>query len=176
MPKFNILQREGSEITLQVWCPMHNGYGPNIKAKNTDLLNWQGGQLVQIAFPYLSAEEREMLISGTCKECWDKMFTPDEKEGDSEESDEAEADAIVALMRSKGFSLVNTGGNCMAFLKKYPHDNHIKLVTHEYGHCVPEKWTDKVSIGVYASSSDFDNGIAEEREYPSIRAFLLDEE
>ena len=36
---------------------------------------WEsGGALAQEAFPYLSADEREMLISGICPTCWDKMF------------------------------------------------------------------------------------------------------
>ena len=34
---------------------------------------------VQDIFPYLSADARELLISHTCKECWDKMFNFDEE-------------------------------------------------------------------------------------------------
>ena len=30
---------------------------------------------IQDVFPYLSAEERELLISHTCGECWDSMFS-----------------------------------------------------------------------------------------------------
>ena len=33
-----------------------------------------GGVLVQDAFPYLSVGERELIISQTCGECFDKMF------------------------------------------------------------------------------------------------------
>ena len=32
------------------------------------------GALIQDAFPNMSADHREMLISGTCPVCWDKMF------------------------------------------------------------------------------------------------------
>jgi hypothetical protein len=40
-----------------------------------DYRNWKkGSELAQDAFPYLSAGERELLISGTCDECWNKMF------------------------------------------------------------------------------------------------------
>ena len=35
------------------------------------------GELIQDALPYLSASEREMLISGTCDDCWQKMFPVD---------------------------------------------------------------------------------------------------
>lgn len=32
------------------------------------------GKLIQHAMPDVSADEREMLISGICASCWDKMF------------------------------------------------------------------------------------------------------
>ena len=38
---------------------------------------------IQDIFPYLTPAERELLISNTCKECWDKMFSfLDEEEVD----------------------------------------------------------------------------------------------
>ncbi len=38
-------------------------------------LQWKGKQaLIQDALPELSKEDRELLISGTCGECWEKMF------------------------------------------------------------------------------------------------------
>ncbi len=39
-----------------------------------DFFKWQEGELAQNAFPYLSADEREMLISGVCPKCWAKTF------------------------------------------------------------------------------------------------------
>jgi len=35
---------------------------------------WREGALIQNAFPYLTADEREMLMSGICGKCFDKMF------------------------------------------------------------------------------------------------------
>jgi hypothetical protein len=35
---------------------------------------WQMGELIQNVAPELSPEERELLISGICSECWNKMF------------------------------------------------------------------------------------------------------
>lgn len=35
---------------------------------------WLGGECIQNALPSLTADEREMLISGICPECWGKMF------------------------------------------------------------------------------------------------------
>ena len=42
-----------------------------------ELRNWEQGELIQNAMPYLSADEREVLISGTCGPCFDKMFGED---------------------------------------------------------------------------------------------------
>ena len=56
-----------------------------IEVKAKDYLAWQDGELVQDAFPYLSADEREMLISGICPSCWDGMFSENEDEEDYDE-------------------------------------------------------------------------------------------
>jgi RNase P subunit RPR2 len=34
----------------------------------------EGGVLIQNAFPDMSADNRELLISMTCGKCWDEMF------------------------------------------------------------------------------------------------------
>ena len=39
-----------------------------------DFIDWRGGKYIQDAMPYLSADERELLISLTCGDCWEKMF------------------------------------------------------------------------------------------------------
>jgi len=38
-------------------------------------LRWRSGELIQDALPSLSLAERELFISGTCGECWDRMFS-----------------------------------------------------------------------------------------------------
>ena len=38
---------------------------------------WRSGTFAQIAFPDLSAADRELLISGTHAECWGQIFPPD---------------------------------------------------------------------------------------------------
>jgi hypothetical protein len=43
-----------------------------------DWSDWRSGKLAQDAFPYLSADERELLISGVCGKCFEEMFPPDE--------------------------------------------------------------------------------------------------
>ena len=39
-----------------------------------DIVDWTAGRYIQDAMPYLSVDERELLISGTCGNCFDKMF------------------------------------------------------------------------------------------------------
>jgi hypothetical protein len=44
-----------------------------------DVVEWEQGVCIQTAMPYLSAAERELLISGTCGSCFDEMLpSPDE--------------------------------------------------------------------------------------------------
>ena len=37
-----------------------------------------GENLIQRIFPELSASQRELLISRTCEDCWDKLFYDDD--------------------------------------------------------------------------------------------------
>lgn len=39
---------------------------------------WKNGLLIQDAFPLLTADEREMIKTRTCGDCWDKMFPEEE--------------------------------------------------------------------------------------------------
>jgi len=61
------------EITVVTRCPFC-GKGNEVEVNENDYLDWQDGELVQDAFPYLSPEQRETLISGICPKCWESMF------------------------------------------------------------------------------------------------------
>ncbi len=43
-----------------------------------DYRSWKGGECIQDAMPYLSAAERELLMSRICPVCWDEMFNYNE--------------------------------------------------------------------------------------------------
>jgi hypothetical protein len=43
--------------------------------------SWQAGEYIEIAFPEMSLEDREVLITGTHPACWDKLF-PEEDESE----------------------------------------------------------------------------------------------
>jgi hypothetical protein len=53
----------------------------SITVPHDDYLKWQAGTLIQEAFPYMSIDDRELLISGVCGECWKTMYPV---EGDDE--------------------------------------------------------------------------------------------
>lgn len=42
---------------------------------SSKLKRWQHGEKIQNLFPELSADDRELLISGVCGECFDKMWS-----------------------------------------------------------------------------------------------------
>lgn len=46
-----------------------------------------GGRLVQDAFPTLSAEEREFLISGITPREWNQLFPPEDDDDDAEDTE-----------------------------------------------------------------------------------------
>lgn len=82
------MKRNRKEVTIITVCPFC-GHANEIEVNEIDYLDWSDGELlVQDAFPYLSADEREMLISGICPKCWDSMFgLPEEEEEDLYEED-----------------------------------------------------------------------------------------
>lgn len=59
-------------------CPMC-GQVHYVEVDIADYYAWADGyKKAQEAFPYLNAHEREMLISGICHTCWDKLYPPEE--------------------------------------------------------------------------------------------------
>ena len=57
----------------------------NILANRDDIQDWLSGSgYIQDILGYLSAAERELLISGTCDNCWKSMFGSDEEDDENE--------------------------------------------------------------------------------------------
>ena len=73
------------KYALTVECPIC-GEEHTVEVFAQDYFNWNSlGMHTQDAFPYLSDNEREMLISGVCPTCWEQMFGSDEDEDYDEE-------------------------------------------------------------------------------------------
>ena len=60
-------------ITLTIICPIC-GIAHSVCVRSEDYDAWQAGALAQNAFPYLTAEEREQLISHLCPICQADIF------------------------------------------------------------------------------------------------------
>ena len=52
----------------------HCGLTGQVNVMRRDLERWQGGELIQRAFPEMTPDVREQMISGTHPECWDAMM------------------------------------------------------------------------------------------------------
>jgi hypothetical protein len=60
---------------------VHCGTEHILWVNEQDFLDWTSGVgYIQDMLPYLSANERELLISGTCGVCWTRMFGSNEDE------------------------------------------------------------------------------------------------
>ena len=67
------------EVCIVTQCPFC-GRVNEVEVNEEDYFDWDDGVATVVAFPYLSAVEREMLISGICPTCWGKMLPPEEVE------------------------------------------------------------------------------------------------
>lgn len=61
------------EMTIVAVCRLC-GDQHEIVVGTMDYALWKGGSYIQDTMPYLTPDQREMLISGTCGPCFDKMF------------------------------------------------------------------------------------------------------
>ena len=77
-------------LTVANRCPMC-GKVHTVTVNDADFEKWQSGDSAQSAFPYLSADEREILISGTCSKCWDSMFSLGKFSRGEDEEEDADA-------------------------------------------------------------------------------------
>jgi len=68
------------KMIVEIECHICNK-DHSIKMSFTGHAAWMEGELIQDALPELSSGERELLISGTCGDCWDEMFPPFEDLG-----------------------------------------------------------------------------------------------
>lgn len=63
------------EATEQVLICKGCGTRIVLKFNASDYRRWKEGELIQRAMPYLTPNEREILITGVCGKCFDAMFS-----------------------------------------------------------------------------------------------------
>ena len=71
--KIDVIKVMEGSYMLETTCPLCgkvNSVGP---VKSQDWWDFNHGVHVQNAFPYLSSDDRETLISGICKDCYKSM-------------------------------------------------------------------------------------------------------
>ena len=55
-------------------CPLCKKVS-HVRLWEDSVIKWQGGELIQNVWPNMSAEDRELLITGTHSICWNEMFS-----------------------------------------------------------------------------------------------------
>lgn len=61
------------EITIVTHCPICHRAN-FVEVNEADYWDWRDGALAQDVFPYLSTDERGMLINGICSTCWNNVL------------------------------------------------------------------------------------------------------
>lgn len=61
------------DMYIECTCKMC-GKEVDIIADQRGYNKWKKGMLIQDAMPYLTPDEREILVSGICGECFDNLF------------------------------------------------------------------------------------------------------
>ncbi len=61
------------DIELELQCK-YCDYEELLNVPESDYNAWHNGAFIQEVFHYLSAGQRELMISGTCDTCWNKFF------------------------------------------------------------------------------------------------------
>lgn len=54
------------------------GESKSLLVNINDVIEWKSGKYIQDAMPYLDSADRELLISGTCGDCFENMFPNEE--------------------------------------------------------------------------------------------------
>ena len=67
------MEHNSEEIVINQKCRV-TGTPWSVTVYKEDYDAWKGGKYAQDAFPYLTADEREFIISGTSPEGWEKLF------------------------------------------------------------------------------------------------------
>ena len=72
-----------------------------VSLNGSDLYQYNQGKYIQEAFPYISQDMREMMMSGICDTCWQITFPPEDEDFniDCLSDEELEQQGINPLLR-----------------------------------------------------------------------------
>ena len=66
-------------LTIELTCPFC-GADHSVEMDYRDYVAWEQGEFIQNVAPYLSATEREQLISHICPKCQEGVFGADDED------------------------------------------------------------------------------------------------
>ena len=90
MTDVDFKKQENGDYTAIVKCPFCGNVTKIENVSSYGVFAWRNGAFVQRAFPNMSIEDRECVISGLCHDCQEAMFGGMDCE---EEEEEARANA-----------------------------------------------------------------------------------
>lgn len=66
-------KEDKTTLVFKIRC-IHCGRDYEVKAPLNGIAAWMDDQKIQHALPMLNANERELLLTGTCSSCWEDIF------------------------------------------------------------------------------------------------------
>ena len=91
--RYGLTKRKDEKMTdpldlgLELECK-YCDYKEIITVPEADYISWHNGEYIQDAFPYLTAGQRELMLSNTCDTCWNKFFPMYVRNFEEEDGDE----------------------------------------------------------------------------------------
>ena len=79
MRNFTIHKFELHKEWLTIEVPDILGNIHLMDVKMVDLAAYEDGELIQSAFPYLTSEQRELILTGLTNDVWGEMFGDEEE-------------------------------------------------------------------------------------------------
>jgi hypothetical protein len=70
---------DGENVTFSGEC-LFDKHPFSITTKLSDANRWINGESIQNCFPHLSADDREILLSGISASHWNTLFPPEDEE------------------------------------------------------------------------------------------------
>ena len=74
MADFKVIYLDDDFAKIKGNCRVTGKEYETKKFEIIDFIKWKNGMNIQRALPYMDADDREFLISGTTPEAWDVMF------------------------------------------------------------------------------------------------------
>ncbi len=65
--------KDPMDLDIELSCN-YCDYEENLSVSECDYIAWHNGKNIKDAFPYLTAGQRELMLSNTCDDCWQKFF------------------------------------------------------------------------------------------------------